>query len=168
VTNLDIAALIITQHDEFRRSFATIESRLDRAEVRTLWDALNAKLETHAAAEEAIFYPALLQDVDDTEHDTEHAIKDHNEIRQTTSAVDEHEVGTDDWWSAFKEARDATIEHLDEEERDVFPPFQAEVPEGERTELGRRWLEFHEAHEGAEGLSGAEKDPEEYVEEHTA
>ena len=38
------------------------------------------------------------------------------------------------------------------------------VPE-ERTDLGMRWLKFHEDHDRARGLSGDKPDPEEYVEE---
>jgi hypothetical protein len=122
----------------------------------------------HASAEETIFYPALLTEVDDAEDDTEHAVKDHNEIRETTQAVGAHEVGSDAWWDAFRTAREATAEHLEEEEHDVLPPFRESVDDDTRGELGMRWLQFHEQHEDAEGLSGEEKDPAAYVEEHTA
>ena len=103
--------------------------------------------------------------VDDSEEDTEHAVKDHNKIRSTTQAVDDHPVGSDAWWEAFKAAREETVEHLEEEEHDVLPPFKDEVGEDKRTVLGMRWLQFRDAHESAKGLSGQEKDPQEYVEQ---
>ena len=167
MTELDITDLILGEHELFRRAFAAIEAITDPDELATRWRELSDQLEVHASAEEEVFYPALLRKVDDAEEDTEHAVKDHNEIRETTQAVDDHEVGTDAWWEAFRTAREATVEHLGEEERDVLPPFKDEVDEAKRDALGEQFLRYRDAHEGAKGLSGKEKDPEEYVEQHT-
>ena len=165
--DFDITTLILSEHEGFRRTFAEIEQLTDEEELGRRWRELAASLEVHAAGEEEIFYPELLQDVDDSEGDTEHAVKDHNEIRETTGAVDAHEVGTDAWWEAFRICREATVEHLAEEEDDVLPPFQQQVSAEHRDALGMRWLEFHEQHEDAEGLSGETVDPQAYVEEHS-
>ena len=165
--DFDITTLILSEHEGFRRAFAEIEQLSAPEEVGQRWRELADQLEVHAAGEEEIFYPELLQDVDDSEGDTEHAVKDHNEIRETTSAVDEHEVASDAWWEAFRTCREATVDHLAEEENDVLPPFQEQVSSERRDELGMRWLEFHEVHEDAEGLSGETVDPQAYVEEHS-
>ena len=167
MADLDITVLIRSEHDAFRRAFSEIEQLTDRGELTSRWRALSDQLEVHAAGEEAVFYPELLQEVDDSEGDTEHAVKDHNEIRETTREVDDHEVGTDAWWTAFREAREATVDHLGEEEADVLPPFQADVDEDRRSELGMRWLRFLEEHEDAKGLTRSEPDPAAYVEEHS-
>jgi hypothetical protein len=168
VGDFDITTLILSEHEGFRRTFAEIEQLTDPAELGRRWRELADALEVHAAGEEAVFYPELLQDVDDSEGETEHAVKDHNEIRETTTAVDEHEVGTDAWWEAFRACREATVDHLAEEENDVLPPFQEQVSAEQRDALGMKWLEFHEVHEGADGLSGDTVDPAAYVEEHSA
>ena len=167
MADFDITALILSEHEAFRRAFTEIEQLTDPGELGSRWRELADQLEVHAAGEEQIFYPELLQDVDDSEGDTEHAVKDHNEIRDTTSAVDEHEVGSDAWWEAFRTCREATVDHLGEEENDVLPPFAEQVSAERRDELGLRWLEFHEHHEDAEGLSGQPVDPQAYVEEHS-
>jgi hemerythrin superfamily protein len=168
VADFDITVLIRSEHDAFRRAFTEIEQLTDPGELGRRWRELADQLEVHAAGEEEVFYPELLQEVDDSEGETKHAIKDHNEIRETTQKVDEHEVGSDDWWEAFREAREATVDHLGEEETDVLPPFQEQVAEDKRGELGMRWMKFLEEHARAKGLSGEEKDPEQYVEEHTS
>ena len=167
--DLDIASLILSEHEAFRRAFAEIEGLRDSdAEQAPLrWKELADQLEVHAAGEEAIFYPALLHEVDDSEGDTKHAVKDHNEIREATRAVEDHEAGSDSWWEALVTAREATVEHLGEEETDVLPLFKQEVAESVRTELGMQWLAFHDEHEQAKGLSGKDKDPDAYVEKHT-
>ena len=167
MSDFDITVLILSEHDAFRRAFAEIEDLSDTAEVGRRWDELADALEVHAAGEETVFYPELLQDVPDSEDDTVHAVKDHNEIRDAVRSVAEHELGTDAWWESFRAAREATTEHLEEEEHDVLPPFKDSVDGDKRTELGMKWLEFHEEHERARGLSGDDVDPQEYVEEHS-
>jgi hypothetical protein len=167
VGDFDITTLILSEHEGFRRTFAEIEQLTDPEELGRRWRELADSLEVHAAGEEQIFYPELLQDVDDSEGDTEHAVQDHNEIRETTSAVDEHEVGSDAWWEAFRTCREATVDHLAEEENDVLPPFSSQVSAEHRDALGMRWLQFHEQHEDAAGLSGDTVDPQAYVEEHS-
>ena len=167
MSDFDITVLILSEHDAFRRAFTEIEGLSDVDELTRRWTELADQLEVHAAGEEEVFYPELLQDVDDSEDDTEHAVKDHNEIRDAVRAVAEHEVGTDAWWEAFRTAREETVEHLEEEEHDVLPPFKEQVDEGKRTALGEAWLAFLERHEGAKGLSGEDKDPEQYVAENS-
>ena len=167
MADFDITVLILSEHDAFRRSFTEIEALTDPGELGTRWRELAEALEVHAAGEEQVFYPELLQDVDDSEGDTEHAVKDHNEIREATQAVDQHEVGTDAWWEAFRSAREATVDHLGEEGTDVLPPFKSQVSEEQRSDLGMKWMAFHDEHAGAQGLSGDAVDPEAYVEEHS-
>jgi hypothetical protein len=168
MADFDITTLILSEHEAFRRAFAEIESLSDPGELQARWLKLADQLEVHAAGEEEIFYPALLRKVDDSEDDTEHAIKDHNKIRSAVEKVEPHEVASDAWWDAFRAAREETVEHLEEEEHDVLPPFQDEVDEKKRVDLGMRWLKFHEDHDRARGLSGDKVDPEEYVEENAS
>jgi len=168
VADFDIDVLILSEHENFRRSFTEIEQLTDAGEAGSRWKELADALEVHASAEEVVFYPQLLQKVDDTADDTVHAVHDHNEIRDAARAVDEHEVGSDAWWEAFRNAREVTADHLDEEERDMLPPFRESVSSEQRNDLGMQWLQFHEEHENAQGLSGEDKDPEAYVEEHSS
>ncbi len=167
MSDFDITVLILSEHDAFRRAFTEIEGLTDVDELTQRWKDLADQLEVHASGEEEVFYPELLQDVDDSEDDTEHAVKDHNEIRDAVRSVEQHEVGTDAWWEAFRAAREETVEHLEEEEHDVLPPFKEQVDEAKRTELGEQWLAFLERHEGAKGLSGEDKDPEQFVAENS-
>ena len=167
MADFDITTLILSEHEAFRRAFTQIEQLTDPDELADRWRSLADQLEVHAAGEETVFYPELLRDVDDSEGETEHAVKDHNEIREATQAVDAHAAGTEPWWEAFRAAREATVDHLAEEENDILPPFQAQVSAEHRDELGMRWLKFLEEHVGARGLSGQTVDADEYVQEHS-
>jgi len=60
---MDIAQLILDDHQEQRRLFSILEqlNRTDTKSLATMWKRLAAFLEVHAEAEEQIFYPALLR-----------------------------------------------------------------------------------------------------------
>src|ERR1700678_653298 len=92
---VDITQLILDDHHEQRRLFAIVE-QVDRSNTKALsavWGRLASFLELHAAAEEAIFYPALLRvgisanRKAGVEDETLDAIHDHNDIRDSVAEV---------------------------------------------------------------------------------
>ena len=166
MSDFTINVLVQKEHEVMRRAFAEIEQVSDTRELAERWRELADLLEVHASAEELVLYPELLADVPETEEETAEAVGDHNEIREAVDAVAAHETGSQAWWEALRTAREVNAEHLDEEERDVLPPFVEHVDAEHREALGMRWLELHEEHDRARGLSGEQKDPQTYVEEH--
>ena len=109
---MDITQLILDDHHEQRRLFAILEQvgRTDTTALSAVWARLGAFLEIHAAAEEAIFYPALLQvglaagRRAGAEEETLDAISDHNDIRDAVAEVARHLAGSDDWVAAVAAA----------------------------------------------------------------
>ncbi len=167
MAELDIVNLILDDHASFRRDFETLLGLTDEEDPGARWEELAARLEVHASGEESVLYPQVLNKVDDAEDDTEHAVKDHNKIRDAIRVVGEQEVATPAWWDAIRDAQYENNDHLDEEERDVLPPFRSEVSDDTRATMGQEWLAFRDEHFGGRGLSGQDKDPEAYVERHT-
>jgi hypothetical protein len=103
---MDITQLILDDHHEQRRLFSVLD-QIDRGDTETLraiWGRLSAFLEIHAEAEEQIFYPALLKvgrgagGKPDAAGETEHAIRDHNKIRDAVAAVAPHPIGSGAWF----------------------------------------------------------------------
>ena len=166
MADLDIVNLILSEHDAFRRDFDALMGLTDPDELGQRWADLSARLEVHASAEEAVLYPRVLVKVDDSEDDTVDAISDHNKIRDGIRAAEDQTPGSDAWWEGVKAAKEENDEHLEEEERDVLPPFRSDVSDAERAELGQQWLAFRDEHYQARGLSGDDKDPQAYVEAH--
>jgi Hemerythrin HHE cation binding domain len=109
---VDITELILDDHQEQRRLFAILEQvgRADIDALSALWGRLASFLELHAAAEEEVFYPALLQSglaahrASSVEGETLDAIHDHNEIRDAVAEVAGHAVGSDGWFAAVAAA----------------------------------------------------------------
>ena len=167
----DITDLILNEHADFRRLFVELwDLRPSGAtgELTAAWQPLADLLEVHAKAEEEIFYPVLLKrGSDEAPEETNDAIGDHNEIRDAILLAASLETGSDPWWEAVLECRKANDEHLAEEERDVIPDFREHSDEALRSRLGAQWVAFHVEHRDARGVSGADVDPQEYVDENS-
>ncbi len=166
----DICDLILDDHERFRRRFAELDNRRrDGAEpdrLQALWQPLADLLETHASAEEDMFYPRLLERGDNAEEETEDAVSDHNDIREAVRRAAGQEPGSAPWWQAVLDAREENSDHMAEEEREALPDFRENVADGVRDELGDRWLAFRQEHAGARGLDLDQVDVEEYVDQH--
>ena len=139
-------------------------------ELAAVWKRLAAFLEVHAAAEEDLFYPALLhlgKGVDE-EHppteETEDAIKDHNEIRDAVEAVAGHEVGSDAWFEAVQAANKANGDHMAEEEREGLTDFRRNASLETRHKLAVAFAAFETSH--VDGVEAIDKDPDEYIDAH--
>jgi hypothetical protein len=158
--DLDITALIEREHQAFRRQFAGLDQFSDGRALEAAWAALAALLEIHASGEESVLYPALVRTVDDAAPETEHAVRDHNHIRDALRAVQEHATGGTQWWAAVRAAEAVNEDHLQEEESDLLPAFRDRVDPARRAELGGQWLAFHDEHKDSQGLSGQHSDPQ--------
>jgi hypothetical protein len=172
----DIIDLVYADHDWFRRQFFRLDDAKTEEELAAIWDALSARLDAHAEAEETVFYPALLRHggrddpgnpEGDPQDETEDAITDHNAIRDAVRASREHRPGSDEWFSAVHKARKENGEHLDEEEREAMPDFIKSASLEMRHELAMKWLRFYANHETTTGIDDSNKDADRYIERHS-
>lgn len=165
----DIIELIYADHDWFRRQFFYLDSARTPEELIAIWAPLATRLDTHADAEETVFYPALLKrgDSGDPEDETEDAITDHNAIRDAIRDAAAADVGSDEWFEAVGRARTENGEHLDEEEREALPDFIKSASAEMRHELAMKWLRFYYQHGDGRGVDTSDKDPDTYLDENS-
>lgn len=166
---MDITQLILDDHAEQRRLFAILEQvdRTDTEALAAVWGRLAAFLEVHAAAEEAIFYPALLQAgiaarrKAGVEDETLDAIGDHNEIRDAVTEVARHPVGSDGWYAAVAGANVANGDHMAEEEREGLTEFRRLAGLQQRHDLAVAFAAYEARN--ITGVEPVDKDPAAYV-----
>lgn len=164
----DIVALIYADHDWFRRQFFALDEATTVAEQEAIWAPLARRLDTHAEAEETIFYPALLAKGDgDPKDETEDAIDDHNKIRDAVREAGKHAVGSDEWLAAVEDARKENGEHLEEEEREGMPDFIKSASLELRHKLALAWLRFYAQHPEGKGIDDSDRDTEAYLAAHS-
>ncbi|HEY4008399.1 MAG TPA: hemerythrin domain-containing protein [Pseudonocardia sp.] len=167
-TTTDITALILDDHERFRRAFAELDElqaspNATESELSQVWDPLAALLDLHAQAEEEIFYPQLLRRGDDAEEETLDAVGDHNDIRDAVRDAGQRPVASSGWWESVGKARVANDEHMAEEEREALADFRRNSPKELRESLGRGFLRFKEARPNPEDIDSSDRDPEQYV-----
>ncbi len=166
---MDNTQLILDDHHEQRRLFAILEQvgRSDTGPLSAVWARLGAFLELHAAAEEVIFYPALLQvglaagQRAGAEGETLDAISDHNDIRDAVTEVARHRAGSDEWFAAAAAANLANSDHMAEEEREGLTDFRRLAGLQQRHDLAIAFATF-QARNFA-GVPAVDRDPESYV-----
>lgn len=162
----DITRSILDDHERIRRSFADLDDSSGDEERAQIWEHTAQLLETHAAAEEQIFYPSLLEVGTSAKDETEDAIHDHNEIRDAIRRARAAKTGSAEWTSALRDARKQNSDHMAEEERGALADFRRNAGEQKRRELGDRWAKFKDEHRGARGISEKNESPERYISEH--
>ena len=156
MSELEITALVLSEHEAFRRAFADLEHADD---IDAAWRSLTDRLEVHAVAEEQLLYPELAAAAADGPAEAQTAVREHNDIRHAVRDVAACEAGTDDWWDAVRRTQEVNAEHMAEEEREFVPDFRDSVEDQRREDLGLRWLQFHDDHDRAQGLDGRDADP---------
>ncbi|MDQ2879234.1 MAG: hemerythrin domain-containing protein [Pseudomonadota bacterium] len=169
---MDITQLILDEHARQRSLFAQIEQidAKDKEALSALWTRLRALLDSHAEAEEQFFYPRLMKigkggnDADSAAEETEDAIEDHNEIRDTAAAVDKEDVGSKAWFAAIGACNKANGDHMAEEERQGLTDFRQQASLQERHDLGVKFATFEAEH--VEGVKPVDKDPKKWVRDH--
>lgn len=161
----DIVDLVYADHDWVRRQFFYLDYATSDAERAVVWEALATRLDTHADAEETVFYPTLLKKgkAGDPEDETEDAIDDHNKIRAAIAEAALHRPGTKAWFEAVGAARTENGKHLDEEEREAIPDFIKSTDADIRHRLAMRWMRFYADHQAGVGVDTSEKDPATYI-----
>jgi hypothetical protein len=169
---MDITQLILDDHQEQRRLFSILEQIADDdlPSLTSVWGRLSAFLETHAEAEEVLFYPALLElgrgagGKSDAADETLDAIKDHNEIRDAVKAAAGLPIGSESWRKAVAAANRANSDHMGEEEREGLTDFRLHAPLAVRHDLAVRFAAYEADH--ITGVRAIDKDPKAYVAEH--
>ncbi len=162
---LDVTALVLEDHAALRRGFALLDDAHTEEAKTAVWDGLSRLLEVHAACEEAVFYPALLQEGENADEETDDALEDHNAIRDAIREAARHAVGSPEWEEAVGKAREENSDHLAEEEREALPDLRANVTDQQRADLAVQWLSWRNAHERAVDVSADDVDKDAYLEE---
>ena len=116
----DAIALLEADHHRVEELFREFKSAGDPAAKLDLAQVICMELTLHAMVEEEIFYPAFARATDD-EQMLEHALKEHQEIKDLIGRVPTAE----NLDGAMEAIRQHTLHHVEEERRGMFAKAKA-------------------------------------------
>lgn len=108
-------------HAKVKKIFETLEPTTTQA-LKTraeLFNKLKQELEAHTTMEEKYFYP-LLEDEDETEEIAEHAVDEHQEVKDLLKEIASLKVDSDEWLPKVLELKESVEHHVREEESEMF------------------------------------------------
>jgi len=100
----------------------------DTEERRSLFEDFTREAKGHAAAEEQALYSTVMRKPDLTS-DARHSVAEHKDIEDLLNDVAATETGGEEWTEAFGELSHTYLHHIQEEEDEMFPHFEAHLSE---------------------------------------
>ena len=113
-------AMLKTDHKKVKELFDKFEDAQPAAKQKIVAEAIE-ELKIHAAIEEAYFYPALRQEIDDEEGLMEEADEEHHVVKFLIAELEQMSGDEDHWDAKFTVLAENVRHHIKEEEGEIFP-----------------------------------------------
>jgi hemerythrin superfamily protein len=134
----DAIELLTTQHRDVDQlwSQAQVARRDgDHDLAQDLAGRIITMLSKHDAIETMLLYPALRQAGGQGDAQADHALEDHQRIRELLADADGRDVDDEGAWQSLRTALDSVVQHVQEEEGQMFPTLRG-LGQEKVTELG--------------------------------
>ncbi|MEO8175653.1 MAG: hemerythrin domain-containing protein [Sphingomicrobium sp.] len=122
-------------HDKHRKLIAQIEQTVGDSEDRKrLFEDYKTDATAHAATEEITLYHQLMGESDMRIY-AQHSATDHHKIGELFKDLVEADMGSSGWLNKFAGLKKEYLDHLREEEEEIFPLALKEIGEERAVEL---------------------------------
>ena len=135
---MDAITLLKNDHREVEKLFKAFEKAGDNATAtkkKTVAKIIEA-LSVHAAIEETIFYPAVRNEIEDTESEVLEALEEHHIVKWVLSELDGMEPSDERYDAKVTVLMENVRHHVEEEEQDLFPDVRATLGRKRLGEIG--------------------------------
>ena len=130
-------ALLREDHRKVKKLFSEYE-KLDDGEQRKaeLFQKIQKELTIHAQIEEELFYPALEKiDDEETKELVLEAHEEHKIVKTLIAELSKMTPADEEFDAKMKVLTESVKHHAEEEEEDLFPCFDEEVPKEMRDQI---------------------------------
>lgn len=118
--NQDIFKELKLDHEVIKDLMKSLIHTKDNSEKREpIFNELKHELKEHAKHEKKYFYKPLL-DSDTAEEKARRSIAEHKELDHFLDELSTTDINSGDWLEAFKKLEKRLLQHLDEEEKEIF------------------------------------------------
>ncbi|WP_306253123.1 hemerythrin domain-containing protein [Parvularcula sp. IMCC14364] len=115
-----------------------VDTQGDTSERHALWTEYKTELESHAMAEEQVFYSDMMSE-DDLTKKARHSVAEHKELSDMIREIDDMDMSSPGWLMKFKQLKDCVEHHVAEEEKEVFPETRKEFSEAQEKQMCREF-----------------------------
>ncbi len=134
----DLVSVLVKDHEEVKSLFREIETATDAETRRTKADQVTAELVRHSVAEEMYLYPTAREALPNGDQLADQELREHAEAEELLKRWEK--MGGDDpeFMTVFREMSQAILEHIREEEGQLFPELQRALTPKQLDELGEK------------------------------
>lgn len=146
---MDIYAYLKKDHRKVEDLFEKLASARSDATRKECLKTIREELLLHAKTEEATFYAALEEKVQDQplEMLMPEAEKEHDGVRKLFDQIDSNKVGSAKWLLLVGQLKQAVEHHVEEEEENIFKEARKLLSDDEARELARQMDELKQQEE---------------------
>lgn len=137
----DAIELLTEQHREVRRLWSHLQTaRITGSETQNDFaQQIVTMLSQHDALETQLLYPELRSSGgEEGRRMSDHSLKEHQQVRELLSEVDGQDVTDERVFGKLSACITMVMDHVAEEEREMFPLLRSVCDESRLVELGRR------------------------------
>jgi hemerythrin superfamily protein len=128
----DATEILIRDHREVEGLFEQYEQSKDPAVA----DKICTELTVHSAVEEKVVYPVLRRDVQGGEQMSSHSEEEHQKVKDLILEVERTGPSSPEAAQLMGQMKQAVMEHVQEEEQEVFPKMRQDMGEDRLNRLG--------------------------------
>jgi hypothetical protein len=111
--------LLRKDHEKVKSLFRDFEAAADGEKQPIVGEAL-MELEAHAAAEEKLFYPAILEDAPDAKAKLDESLEEHHVMKLLIAELRDMGAGNERYAAKFRVLAENVRHHIKEEEAELF------------------------------------------------
>jgi len=139
-TGLDVVEIIIMEHRLVDALYERFQSERSDKERQGCAHNIIKLLSIHSVCEEAALYPWMKKNLPEGEKLVNHAIKEHQEIKDDLYALDSSSLGDAGYEAKLARVMKDTQHHVEEEESDLLPTIKRKASKEELDYITQQFI----------------------------
>lgn len=133
---MDAITILRNDHREVEKLFKEVLRTEDEGKLQRLGADIIKELSIHAAIEEQVFYPAVLQAVPREQRALVKSLEAHHATKSMLAEIDRLAAASDRYKAKLEVVIDNVRHHVEEEEQDLFPKVRDALRPKDLQEIG--------------------------------
>jgi iron-sulfur cluster repair protein YtfE (RIC family) len=150
---MDAIQFLKQEHEEFKAKFRQLEQASSPQEQLRLWNTMKPDLKLHEQMETRYLYGPVEQDARAQGTVLSHYEQDHEQdVKQADmmiQQIDSTNPSDPQWLSLVLQLRDTLLQHMQEEETQIWPEIRQVWDQGRIDQAGQQMQQMHQQQAGS-------------------